>query len=300
MLDTSKMVANFFSYLEYEKRYSPHTLLSYRTDLQQLSEYLLANYHSEYIHAANYQMLRSWLFSLAGDEMKPRSIARKVACLKSFYKFLHRKGHIALNPATRLKSPKLEKRLPVFVDEKSMNKILDQPTLDFPEGFEGVRDKLVMEMLYGTGIRLSELIHIREQDYNRYDKTLRVLGKGNKERIVPINNSLHPLILEYMQVKKAHFEKTEDVLFVTDVGKKMYPMFVQRMVKKYIAGDSPVEKKSPHVLRHTFATHLLDRGADLNAIKEMLGHSSLSATQIYTHNSLEKLKEVFKKAHPKA
>ncbi len=292
------MVASFFTYLRYEKRVSPHTLISYETDLRQLSDYLSSTYETTEIHLANYQMLRSWLLSLAGEDLKPRSIARKVACLKSFFKFLHKEGTIAINPTTRLKSPKLEKRLPDYVEAKNMDILLD--AVEFPEGFEGMRDKLVIEMLYGTGIRLSELIGIKENDYNPYSHTIKVLGKGNKERIIPTNTSLDSLIKSYLTTKRAHFETSLNYLLLTDKGEKMYPMFVQRLVKKYLSIVTTLEKKSPHVLRHTFATHLLDRGAELNAIKDMLGHSSLAATQVYTHNTLEKLKQVFEKAHPKA
>lgn len=298
MLDKPKMVASFFSYLQYEKRFSPHTILSYTTDLEQLTDYLSTTYQISFIEQANYQMLRSWLFELSTQGLKPRSISRKVACLKSFYKFLLRFGHILQDPASKLKTPKVEKRLPTFIKEKNMTIMLDQ--IQFTEGFEGVRDKMILEMFYGTGIRLSELIHIKETDYSPYDHTLRVLGKGNKERIVPTNKTIQEGIKHYLLQKK---EKgfINDFLFLTDKGEKMYPVFVQRLVKKYLTfSGSTEEKKSPHVLRHTFATHLLDRGADLNSIKEMLGHSSLAATQVYTHNSLEKLKEAFKKAHPKA
>lgn len=292
------LVASFFSYLQYEKRYSPHTLLAYQTDLEQFEDYLTVTYQTSDFAAVNYQMLRSWIFTLATEELKARSIARKVACLKSFYKFLHKHGHVDTNPASRLKTPKIEKRLPAFVEEKNMVVLLDQ--LVFPEGFEGLRDKMMLEMLYGTGIRLSELINIKEADYNKYDKTLRVLGKGNKERIIPIHLTLHNSLMSYLEIRQSQFGAAEDFMFLTDAGKQMYPVFVQRLTKKYIGSVSTVEKKSPHVLRHSFATHLLNHGADLNAIKEMLGHSSMAATQVYTHNSLEKLKQAHEKAHPKA
>ena len=291
------MVASFFIYLQHEKRYSKHTLTSYETDLRQLADYLSTTYETTDVSLASYQMLRSWLLSLAGEDLKPRSLARKIACLKSYYKFLHNQGIIQLNPTLKLKSPKLEKRLPAFVEEKSMDILLDEIT--FPEGFEGIRDKLILELLYGTGIRLSELIGIKEPDYNHYDHTLKVLGKGKKERIVPINKTLSTLISKYI-AKKNIEERKNNYLIVTDKYDKLYPVFVQRIVKKYLSLVTTLEKKSPHVLRHTFATHLLDRGADLNSIKDMLGHSSLAATQVYTHNSLEKLKKVFEKAHPKA
>jgi len=291
------MVASFFLYLQHEKRYSKHTLTSYETDLRQLAVYLISTYETTDISLASYQMLRSWLLSLAGEDLKPRSLARKIACLKSYYAFLHKQGIIQLNPTLRLKSPKLEKRLPDFVEEKNMDILLDQIT--FPEGFEGIRDKLILELLYGTGIRLSELIGIKESDYNHYDHTLKVLGKGNKERIVPINKTLSNLISIYIAQKNLE-ETKNNFLIVTDKYDKLYPVFVQRIVKKYLTLVTTLEKKSPHVLRHTFATHLLNHGADLNSIKDMLGHSSLAATQVYTHNSLEKLKAVFEKAHPKA
>jgi integrase/recombinase XerC len=298
MLDNSKMIASFFSYLQFEKRYSPHTILSYQTDLQQLSSYLHSTYQIADWHEASYQMLRSWLLHLAGENKKSRSVARKVACIKSLYKFLYKHGHVNANHAAKLTTPKLEKRLPTFVEEKNMVVLLDQ--LSFPEGFAGLRDKLVIELFYGTGIRLSELIGIKHSDYNRYDKTLRVTGKGNKERIIPINKSLEEMLATYYSLKQSQFELATEHLLVTDNGSKLYPVYVQRLVKKYLSQVSTVDKKSPHVLRHTFATHLLNKGADLNAIKEMLGHSSLAATQVYTHNSLEKLKQAFKKAHPKA
>jgi len=293
------MVAKFLLYLEYEKRFSKHTIKSYQVDLKQFSLYLENVYELNELTLANYQMLRSWLLSLAGNELKPRSLARKIACLKSFYKFLHKQGHVSANPTLKLKTPKLGKRLPDYVEEKDINGLLENPI--FPEGFTGLRDKLILELLYGTGIRLSELIGIKEQDYNKHDHTLKVLGKGNKERIVPIHKTLSKLIEEYILNKKSQLESSLDFLLVTDKGLQLYPMYVQRKVKFYLANDiTTVEKKSPHVLRHSFATHLLNHGAELNAIKDLLGHSSLAATQVYTHNSLEKLKQVFEKAHPKA
>jgi len=297
------MVANFISYLQYEKRFSRHTIVSYSTDLHQLTDFIKITYETEDLRTANYQMLRSWLYSLGDEQLKPRSLARKIACLKSFYRFLLKHSHIDSNPTARLKMPKVEKRLPVFLSVADMNMILDKPKSEDekPEGFKELRNKLIMEMLYGTGIRLSELIGIKETDYNRFDKLVKVLGKGNKERIIPINTSLSLLIAEYLQVKRLNLVKTNDYLLVTDKGDQLYPVFVQRIVKTTLSQDGiNADKKSPHVLRHTFATHLLNRGADLNAIKDLLGHSSLAATQVYTHNSIEKLKQAFEKAHPKA
>ncbi|MBC7389033.1 MAG: tyrosine-type recombinase/integrase [Opitutaceae bacterium] len=297
------MVANFISYLQYEKRFSRHTIVSYSTDLQQLTFFFKQTFDTDDLLKADYQMLRSWLYSLNDEQLKPRSLARKIACLKSFYKFLLKHGHISTNPTLRLKTPKVEKRLPVFLSIADMNSLLDKPKIEQeePEGFPAIRNKLVMEMLYGTGIRLAELIGIKERDYNKFDRLLKVLGKGNKERILPVNTSLAALIDEYLKLKRFSFSSQNEYLIVTDKGDQLYPVFVQRLVKATLTkNEIHVDKKSPHVLRHTFATHLLNRGADLNAIKDLLGHSSLAATQVYTHNSIEKLKQAFEKAHPKA
>lgn len=297
------MVASFLSFLQYlqfEKRYSPLTINSYSVDINQLSEYLLATYETEDLSSATYQMLRSWLLTLAGEGMKASSLSRKIACLKSFYKFLHRRGYISSNPTIRLKSPRLAKRLPIFLSEESTAKLASD--LEFTSDFKGQRDKLIIEMLYGTGMRRAELIGLQDHNFNPYNNTLKVLGKGNKERILPINHTLCSLIKEYLTLKYAEMGRTCNYLLLTDKGERLYPEFVLRKVKQYLSQDgiTTVDKKSPHVLRHTFATQLLNRGADLTSIKELLGHSSLAATQVYTHNSIEKLKQAFEKAHPKA
>jgi integrase/recombinase XerC len=205
-----------------------------------------------------------------------------------------KKKIIQKDPTLKIKAPKVKKSLPAFVEEESVIKLLDK--LEFKDTFEDTRDKLVLEILYGTGIRLSELIELKEMDVNKHDRTIKVLGKGNKERIIPVNKTLFELIDIYKKKKTS----TEPYLLVTDAGEKTYPMFIYRIVQKYLKLVTTVEKKSPHVLRHTFATHLLNKGADLNAIKDLLGHSSLAATQVYTHNSIEKLKAIFDQAHPKS
>jgi integrase/recombinase XerC len=291
------MVNSFLSYIEFEKRYSQHTLTSYKTDLEQFSTYLTTSYQISNPAEANYNIIRSWILSLVENEISAKTINRKIACLRSYYKFLLKKGTITKDPTLKIKTPKVKKSLPVFVEEENMAKLLNQ--FEFDEGFEGFRDKLILEFLYGTGVRLSELINIKEVDINGFESTVKVLGKGNKQRIIPINKTLLELIDIYKN-KKREAMVVNEFLIVTDNGEQSYPMFIYRIVKKYLSLITTAEKKSPHVLRHTFATHLLNKGADLNAIKDLLGHSSLAATQVYTHNSIEKLKAIFDQAHPKS
>jgi len=302
------MIEDFLKYIEHEKRYSKHTLLSYQTDLQQFSEFLTSTYQLNDPSQANYSLLRDWIAHLAENKIQAKSINRKIACLRSFYKFLLKKGSLLKDPTLKIKAPKIRKRLPVYIEEKDMGMLLDH--LVFTEDFKGLRDKLVFELLYGTGIRLSELLGLKESHINKFDQTIKVLGKGNKQRIIPLNKTLLNLINLYKDTKKAEMVPDNDYLILTDTGSKPYPMFVQRIVKKYLNAGiiidgqirpiTTIEKKSPHVLRHSFATHLLNKGADLNAIKDLLGHSSLAATQVYTHNSIEKLKAIFDQAHPKS
>lgn len=285
------MVDFFLSYLQNERRLSPHTVLGYKTDLLQLSDFL----PGKSPESAQPDDLRAWIVSLSESGLENTSINRKIASLRAFYKFLVRRKKISKDPSDLLKSLKTPKRLPVFLEEKSTANLFE--VIEYEPGFAGMRDKLILELLYGTGIRLSELIGIREADveHNR----VRVLGKRAKYRIIPLHENLVKLISHYRELKKEQGIHQEHLL-VTDKMEPLYPVFVQRKVKHYIRQVSTLQKKSPHVLRHTFATHLLNHGADLNAIKELLGHANLSATQIYTHNSISQLKEVFKKAHPKA
>ncbi|WP_276497697.1 tyrosine-type recombinase/integrase [Pontibacter litorisediminis] len=289
----------FFKYLQYEKRYSPHTLTSYHTDLGQFAGYLKEVYQITDAAEADHTIIRSWILTLVQNNIKPRSINRKIACLRSYYRFLLAQERIKANPMLRIKAPKASKKLPAFVQEEPFNQLLDSFT--FEETFEGQRDRLILEFLYGTGIRLAELIHIEPADISLSAKTVRVLGKGNKERILPLNDSLL-LALDAYQAEKSHFfgNNNSVKLLVTNKARPLYPKFVYRVVKKYISLITTSEHNSPHVLRHSFATHLLNKGADLNAIKDLLGHASLAATQVYTHNSIEQLKSIFEKAHPKA
>jgi len=289
----------FFKYLQFEKRFSPHTLLSYQTDLGQFSEYLAATYQITDAAEADHPIIRSWVVSLVQKNLDARTVNRKIACLRSYYKFLLRENRISKNPTLRIKPPKTNKKLPSFIPETSFNAFLD--SFAFTDDFEGIRDKLTLEFLYGTGIRLAELIGVAEEDINMFARTVKVTGKGNKERIIPINDTLFTTLLAYLQKKKVEFpDNHTQKLLVTNKAHSLYPKLVYRIVKKYISLVTTSEKASPHVLRHSFATHLLNKGADLNAIKDLLGHTSLAATQVYTHNSIEKLKSIFDKAHPKA
>ncbi|MEM6644505.1 MAG: tyrosine-type recombinase/integrase [Bacteroidota bacterium] len=287
----------FLKYLSSERRYSLHTVQAYRKDLQQLSQYLSTTYEIHDLAEADHSQLRGWIVSLTEQGLTGRSINRKIATLKSLYKFLQAREYIKGNPAQELKSLKREKLLPHFIKEKEVVDLLDH--VSFPSDFSGLRDQVLLELFYATGCRLSEIIGLRETDVNFYEKTIKVLGKRNKERILPVSGSLISLIDQYQTLKAEQGMKNQKLL-VTDRDRELYSMFVYRKVKEYLAMVSTVSKRSPHVLRHTFATHLLNKGADLNAVKELLGHSSLAATQVYTHNSIDKLKAAFDQAHPKA
>ncbi len=291
------MTETFLKYLSAEKRYSQHTIQAYRNDLEQLKSYLLLEFELDNLAQVKHHHLRAWIVSLTESEITPRSINRKIATLKSLYKFLLAREYTETNPADKLRPLKTEKTLPSFVKEPDIKLLLD--SIQFDHDFDGMRDKLLLELFYATGCRLSELINLKEADVNFYEKSLKVLGKRNKERILPVGNTLIQLIETYKTVKN-EAGLTSTYLLVTEKGKPLYPMFVYRRVKGYLSQVTTLSKKSPHVLRHTFATHLLNQGADLNAVKDLLGHTSLAATQVYTHNSIDKLKAAFDQAHPKA
>ncbi len=292
------MIDSFLKYLEYEKRFSRHSVISYQNDLGQLSSFIAQHYPETAVEEVNHAIIRDWLVHLSETGMSSRTINRKIITLRSFYKFLKRHGVIDKNPVLRIHALKTPKNLPQFIREGEMNLLMDHT--DFGEGFNGIRNKIILEILYGTGIRLSELIDLKESDFDRFNRQIKVLGKRNKERIIPVSSNLGHLIENYIEVKNNAFGANfNPYLIVTNKGGKLYPMFVYRIVKKYL-GITNIDKKSPHVLRHTYATHLLGRGADLNAVKDLLGHQSLSATQIYTHTTLGKLKKIFEQAHPKA
>ncbi len=292
-------VQEFLDYLSYQKRYSNNTIISYENDLRSFFDYIILEYKITTIGEINPSIVRTWLASLKENQFSSRSINRKISSLKAFFKYQVRLKKISVNPAVTVSSLKVSKRLPSFVDEKSIQTLLKHDY--FPKTFEGKTEYLIFEILYQTGVRRSELINLKESDINKNSGTIKVLGKGNKERIIPVNNQLLVILHEYISEKRCEFpESLPQELLVSKKGKPLNPKYVFNVVKKYLSEVSTNQRRSPHVLRHSFATHLTNNGAQINAIKELLGHSSLAATQIYTHNTIEKLKEVHNQAHPKA
>jgi len=294
----SPHIPSFLSYIEYERRYSKHTLESYGNDLEQFFFYLKSHYQKEDIELASHLEIRSWIVSMMEQKISPRSINRKLSTLKSFFKFLMRKGIVKKSPLSKVLAPKTSKRLPVFVEKSGIEHLLTD--IEFPEGFIGVRDKMILDLFYNTGMRRSELNNLKESDIDSYNSQIKVLGKGNKERIIPIQPQLRNSIKEYIDLKNQSIAQPSIYLFVNQEGKLLNPSNIYKIVKQYLNLITTIDKKSPHVLRHTFATHLMNNGADINAVKELLGHASLAATQVYTHNTIDKLKNIYKQAHPKA
>lgn len=293
------LISSFLTYLQHEKRYSTHTLLAYETDLRQFEHYLLLNFELTLLTTKAVQV-RSFMVTLMDEGISANAVNRKVSSLRSFYKYLQREGILVNNPMLLIKAPKVPKRLPVFVEEHKLDQLLDSQTV-FTDEFASQRDKIVLELLFGTGIRLSELLLLKDTDINTYESTIKVLGKRNKERIVPMHPTLLKEVEAYVSLKNMqNFNNKILTLIVTNTGAPAYPKMIYRIVRHYLALVSTQDKKSPHVLRHSFASSLLNRGADLNAIKELLGHAGLAATQVYTHNSVERLKSIYKQAHPKA
>ena len=288
------MLKNFIDYLVVEKRFSEHTVKSYVTDLKQFFDFLKNEFEiTNHISEVQFQLVRAWIASMLEQGLNPRSVNRKISTLRSYYKFLIREGKMSENPMLRVVAPKLSKRLPVFIEEDQIEHLLDE--VEFEEGFIGNRNKLIIELFYVTGIRLSELINIKKDDIDFYSQVIKILGKRNKERLIPLSSNIIKDLKKFISNNMI-----TDFLFTNNDGKKLYPRLVYRIVHRYIGKISSVNKKSPHILRHTFATHMLNNGADINAIKDLLGHANLSATQVYTHNSIEKLKTVYKQAHPRA
>ena len=285
----------FVNYLQYDKRFSNHTLVAYTNDRIQFISYLDKTYEIKNLEDVNHTVVRSWIVSLMENETSPRSVNRKITSLKTFYKFLLRQNFVTENQMLKILSPKTSKRLPVFVEKEKMDLLLD--TVDFGGDLEGVRNKLIIELFYATGMRLSELINLTQSNIDLHQCQLKVLGKRNKERIIPFNKQLKESIQSYIKTKTT---MPNVFLFESPKGKKLSEETVYAVVRSYLSLVTTIDKKSPHVLRHTFATHMLNNGADLNAIKELLGHANLSATQVYTHNTVEKLKSIHKQAHPKA
>ncbi|HTN07507.1 tyrosine-type recombinase/integrase [Agriterribacter sp.] len=293
-------IQSFTDYLRFEKRYSQHTVIAYRKDLEQFFTFLEENeYPFSPLQDISTVHIRSWLAALMENQRTGKTVNRKISTLKAFFKYHLRTGLLQTTPMTTVISPKIAKRLPVFVEQKHTENLFNH--VAFKEGWEGRTERLILELLYTTGMRLSELIHIKESQVDIQQQRVKVLGKGNKERILPLDAQIATSIAAYIKGKRVAYKTPEMVyLLVNGKGKKLYPKYVYLVVKKYLSLVTTIKKKSPHILRHTFATHLTNHGADLNAVKELLGHSSLAATQVYTHNTIEKLKEVYKKAHPKA
>ncbi len=288
---------DFIIYLETEKRYSSHTVLAFKTDLQQFSVYLEGNYEVLDMKEASFPMVRSFVVDLMEKEYKPKSVNRKLSSLKTYFNFLRKKGIIVVNPAAKITSLKTPKQLVKTVSLEEMQKLLLEEGV-FADTHAGIRDRAIIELLYATGIRRSELIELKLNglDFNAY--TIKVTGKRNKTRVIPFPKSIAKSLIEYQNIRPNNENKTE-TFFLTEKGNKLDPKLVYNVVKQYLSLVTTSNKKSPHVLRHTYATHLLNKGADVNDIKELLGHSSLNATQIYTHNSFEKLKEAYNQTHPR-
>lgn len=288
----------FINYLKFEKRYSEHTIIAYEREIDGLFQFL--DVESMAFEEIDYRFLRYYFSNLKEQGKEATSVNRAISSLKSFYKFLMREGLVQQNPIALIKSLKTAKKLPMVVEKEKMIKLLDNMNSS-SEDFEQIRDFIVLELLFGTGIRLAELLKIKEQDIDFYNKKILIFGKRSKERFVPIHQTLANELRKYLDLKKAKdFQNKSTELIVSKEGKEAYPKLIYRIVKKYLSTITSQKKRSPHVLRHSFATALLDNGADLNAIKELLGHAGLSATQVYIHNSAERLKSIYKQAHPKA
>jgi len=290
-------ITSFLKYLALEKKYSKHTITAYQNDLNSFQTFCNQEFGEESIAAVNYAQIRNWIVSLVNSKISNRSINRKVSSLKSFYKFLQKIKQIEVNPLVKHQALKVLKQVQVPFSEKEIFSVLN--AVDNEVDFESVRNKLIVELFYSTGMRRNELINIKITDIDDVNETVKVLGKRNKERYIPLLKSVRESLKKYSEFRK-EIENEEPYLFLTKNGKKIYDTLVYRVINNYFSAVSSKVKKSPHVIRHSFATHLLNEGADLNAVKELLGHSSLASTQIYTHSSLGKLKEVYNQAHPRS
>jgi len=290
----------FLSYLQFEKRASEHTVISYHNDLEQFNSYLELAFPDLEWKDVDATVVRTWLITLMEEKITPRTINRKISALKSFYKYHIKMGAFHTNPMLQVHAPKMRQRLPQFVEEKDMEKLFDEELFD--DNFEGWRDRTILELFYATGMRLSELRMLTFADIDLYNNQVKVLGKRNKERIIPFGLFFQNIFNKYVALYIENFgtPTQNNFVFVNVKGKLLAPKNIYTIVRKYLDMITTIEKRSPHIIRHTFATHLLNRGADLNTIKEVLGHSSLAATQVYTHNSIEKLKSIYKQAHPRA
>ena len=291
-------IPKFISYLRLEKNYSEHTLKAYGKDIQSFVDFCSYDYDLEDIDKVEYPIIRSWIVALVNTQISNRSINRKIASLKAYYKFLQQIDEIEVNPLAKHKALKTSKKIEVPFSEEEMQRVLSQ--LPFADDFEGRRDKLIIELLYTTGIRRSELINLKMGDVKLAERSIKVLGKRNKERIVPLLMPTVELFMSYLTLRnRLECIRDKEFIFLTITGNKIYETLVYRIINGYFSRVSSKVKRSPHILRHTFATHLLNKGADLNSVKELLGHSSLASTQVYTHNSIAELKKIHTSAHPR-
>ncbi len=292
-------IREFLSYLTFQKRYSRHTIISYENDLTAFFDFISIEFNIINLPEISASMIRSWLASLKENKISSKSINRKISTLKSFFKYQLKMNTIEVNPVSSITSLKISKRLPSFIEQKDINTLFSE--VEFLNTWEDKTNRLLLMIFYHTGIRLSELINLKQSHIDKRNSTIKVLGKGNKERVIPVNNILLKEIDNYILEQKKNIpDILNDFLLINKKGKKLNPKSVYNIVKKYLANVSTNKRKSPHILRHSFATHLTNNGADINAIKELLGHASLASTQIYTHNSIDKLKQIHKQAHPKS
>ncbi|MDA3881586.1 MAG: tyrosine recombinase XerC [Prolixibacteraceae bacterium] len=291
------LLDDYIKYLQYEKRCSKHTYVAYRNDLDQFVQFMNDSVGDFDIKNVSSKDIRRWVMSMMDHGISARSVGRKISTLKSFYKYLMREDVIDHNPAQLVNSPKVAKKLPTYVREENLNQLLDLGL--FPSDFTGSRDKLMISLLYGAGVRLAELKNLTMLSVDINNFTVRVMGKRQKERIVPFPKEVKVFFNDYLE-KRVEIDGNSNYLFLTSKGEQVYDKLIYRVVKMHLSMVTTVRKKSPHVLRHSFATHLLNNGADLNAVKELLGHANLSATQIYTHTTFEQLKKVYNQAHPRS
>ena len=292
-------IHTFLDYLKYEKRFSKHTLVAYKKDLEQFTNFLLSTYEQDNISIATHHQIRSWLIHLMDAELNTSSINRKLSSLKAFFRFLQKRGTIERNPMDKVVAPKNAKRLPNYMPIQEIERLFE--LLDFDTSYVGQRDRLILEILYSTGVRRSELMALTLEDINFQRKEIKILGKGQKERLIPFGTVLQQSLADFIALRKIEFPNSATThLLLTEKGKPLYPKLVYNVVHKYLSLVSTADRRSPHTLRHSFATHLSENGAELNAIKSLLGHANLAATQIYTTNTIQRLREVYKQAHPKA
>lgn len=292
------LIEKYIKYLRYEKNYSLHTEISYSTDLAQFAEFLQCHFPDVDFRSVDSDLIRLWIVSLMEAKVTARSVNRKLSSLKSFYKYLLRIGEVSSSPMNKVVGPKTVKPIPSFVNSADMDTILDAD--DFESDFESLRNRVILELFYVTGMRRAELIGLKDTDVDFVSETVKVKGKRNKERLIPIGKDMEVLLEQYIRQRNIEVENTEGYLFVKADGKPLYPMFIHRIVTERLKCITTLSKSSPHVLRHSFATAMLNNGADINAVKELLGHASLAATEVYVHTSFEELKKIYNKAHPRA